>query len=220
MEESKEIFSLQVLQNQPFDDSVDISSLDPNLCSWNQKRYPELKSQNFSAKLKPINSRVSPKSCPKAVKNTHGEKEVYNISANAIYSQSPGPSSSLRGNFKANNSILYTKNVKTPEPFPMKKFSETPKNMKGSKNLNSITLRKFKLKLLHKMKPLDQASLNLSNPKYLEFFSQIKSPYIQHRKSPIISNKLPLSTAQTLEELLRNTKIHEINKKYLKYKLL
>ena len=128
------------------------------------------------------------------------------------------PIGALRRKFKPNKSIMHAKNVNTPEPYLFNKRKESPSILKNSNYLNNLTLKKFKLKTLPKMKPADQNSMNISMPRHIEFFSMIQSPYIQNRKSPILSNKLPLSTAQTLEELLRNTKILKINKKCMKYK--
>ena len=216
MEGTKEIISLQVLQNQSYEDSIDISERDSNLCGWNQKLYKELKSPHNSEKLKPIYSRTIPKSCPRPLKSGQVEKEPYNISISPIFSHSPVPSAGMRGNFKPNKSIMYSKNANTPQPYLFNKRQESPNILRSSKYFNNLTLKKFKLKNLRKMKPIDQSLMNYSMTKYIEIFSMMQSPYIKNGKSPILSNKLPLSTAKTLEELLRNTKFHKINKKYSK----
>ena len=218
MEGSKEIISLQVLKNQSYDDSINTSGLDPNICSWNQKLYPELRSPNYSEKLNPIEPRTSTTSCLKPYKFPYVEKEPYNLSITPIISHSPIPIGGLRRKFKPNKSIMHTKNANTPEPHLFNNRKESPNILKNSNYLNNLTLKKFKLKTLPKMKPADKNLMNISMPRHIEFFSMIQSPYIQNMNSPIFSNKLPLSTAKTLEELLRNTKILKINKKCLKYK--
>lgn len=221
MESVKESTSIQALQNEPYLDSIDQSELDPDVCSWNKKLYPKDKLDNISGKLKPISLRSSPKSCPKPSKSLNMEKEPYFMNINNLITNSPTNCSGKR-----NLSIIRSKNLVekkkliTPEPCLVKNFQDSPKVVKYSNYLNQLAVRKLKLKQMIKTKPQgSKGFMNFGNNKMLEMFLKANSPYGEPRKTPVLQNRLPLSTAQTLEELLQNTKIQKINKKYYNYKL-
>ena len=225
MESVKESTSIQALQNEPYQDSIDHSELDPDVCSWNKKLYPDSKLINLSGKLKPISLRsCSPKSCPKPSKRWNIEKkEPYSVNVYTLLANTPTHGLRIRNFSITGQKILPENNKKklnTPEPCLLKISQDSPKIIKYSNYLNHLAVRKLKLKQMIKPKPQgSKGFMNIENSKMLEMFLKAHSPHGEARKTPGLQKRLPLSTAQTLEELLQNTKIGKLNKKYYKYKL-
>lgn len=219
MESIKESFSIQALRNEPYQDSSENLDLDPDICSWNQKRYPIIKPFNLSTKLKPTIQRSSPKSCQKPTKKSSPDKETFTISINTLFSKTPKLNSQSRNRSISKSNIKKDKNL-TPEPFFLKHSQDSPKIIKYSNYLNNLVVRKLKLKQINRMKQVDNRTMaNICNYRALEMLFKNSSPYADQRKTPVLRNRLPLTTAQTLEELLKNTKVQEINKRFYKYKI-
>lgn len=219
MESIKESFSIQALRNEPYQDSSENLDLDPDICSWNQKRYPTLKPFTLSPKLKPTILRSSPKSCPKPTKKLIPDKESFTLSINTLFSKTPKLNSNSRNKSISKSNTKKLKNF-TPEPLFFKQSQDSTKIIKYSNYLNSLMVRKLKLRQINKLKQAENKTMaSASNYKALEMLFKNSSPYSDQRKTPLLRSRLPLTTAQTLEELLKNTKVQEINKRFYKYKI-
>lgn len=217
--ETIESSSIQALKNEPYQEFFE--NADPNICSWNHKRYPELKPITSSSKSSSMHQRFSPRSCPKGAKLSTSEKEPYNISIYTPVCNTPTLNSFTKVKpfyYKKLVNKGFSTSTASPDPFFNREFQESPKLVKYMNYLNNYTIRKFKAKRISKDKNCSGEMVFGLKNRIFEALNKVKPPSLDSKKTQILQNKLPLSNAQTLEELLSSTKIKKINKKYLKYK--
>lgn len=217
--ETVESSSIQALKNEPYQEFF--ANADPNICSWNHKRYPELKPITSSSKSSSMHQRFSPRSCPKGSKISTSEKEPYNISICTPVCNTPKLYSFTKVKpyyYKKLVNKGFSTSTASPDPFFKRDFQESPKLVNYMNYLNNFTMRKLKSKRIKKEKNNSADVVFGLKNKIFEVLNKVKPPSLDSKKTQILRNKLPLSTAQTLEELLSSTKIKKINKKYLKYK--
>lgn len=216
MDSNTETLCLQLLQNDQFIENSENLDLDPDICSWNQKKYPELKPVRLADKQEKLSHKLSPQSFKKPSKHLSIERDSLTPCINRFTSHTPTGISQLKQNFyvKKLKNHDFCKNSASPEPRLGKNFHEIVKNSNKSNYLNYLngyTIKKIKFKKMKKEKP-HQFSFNFTNNKVLEFLSKIKSPCLDVKRTHTLNNKLPLSNAQNLEELLNLTKMSKIRK--------
>lgn len=218
--DTKELSSVQVLNSGIKQDLFEND--DPNICSWNQKRYPDLKPIARASNYSSLYQRSSQQSCPRPVKTQLSEKDPYYLSICTPACNTPqniSLSTAKQFNSKKFSNRGYNTNACSPDLTFSKDFKDPSRNVKYFSNLNNLTLKKLKSKRTDKGKNVSGEFAFGFNSRVFEILNTVKSPSLEVKKTPFLQNKLPLTTAQTLEELLKFTKIKKINKKYLKYKL-
>jgi hypothetical protein len=218
MNQNIEKLCLQVLKDAPFTENNEPS--DPDICSWNQKKYPELKPLKISEKTDSA-PRRSPNPCIKEAKPLNVESHFQSPSQSPVVSKTPTAISSLKRNFYIKKLAVhkFSKDFSipaSPEPrLHRLDLLERAKPATKSIYLNNSAFKKLKFKKILKEKPY-QYSFNFTNSKIIEYIGKIKSPCLDVKRTHTLVNKLPLSNAQTLEELLDLTKLIKNNRKYLK----
>ena len=215
MDSNIETLCLQLLENDQYCDPENLD-LDPEICSWNKKKYPELKPVRLGDKQEKFSPKLSPQAFTKPCKNFNLDRDSQVPCINRYASNTPTAISQLKQNFYVKKLVNhdFCKNSASPEPRLAKNFHEIGKISNKSNYLNYLNgymIKKIKFKKMKNEKPY-QFSYNFTNSKVLEFLSKIKSPCLDVKRTHTLNNKLPLSNAQNLEELLNLTKMSKIRK--------
>lgn len=198
-------------------------SQDPDICTWNSKRYPVLKKLESRNEILTEHSRTKrSKDTPKSFIST----SPYELAKVNITDMSSGsPKRVLKNFFKKHKPVSLNfsmkKHQKKIENCDSIDFSsvdnrnQTPQNFKYS----SYISRRVKDRSRY-LKPHDQNDIKAKTKlnfkispeiadKYPEILNNSPSPSSQ-KTSPVIHNKLSMYTARTLEELLASTKLPEL----------
>jgi len=219
--DTKELSSVQALKSRL--DHEYFENDDPNICSWNKKRYPDLKpiarASNHSSHYK----RSLHMSCPRAGKTELSKKDPCYLSICSPVCNTPQIRSLVAAKPFSSKKVAYrgcNTNSCSPDLTYIKDFQDPSKTKpKYFEHLNNLALKKLKANRTNKEKSVSGEYGFGFNSRVFEILNGVNSPGLEIKKTPFLQNKLPLTTAQTLEELLKFTKVKKINKKYLKYKL-
>ena len=219
-------------ENKFFKDLNEHSSnflkIDPDVCSWNNKKYPSLKltegylQRGLSEKEEKMQERSIIKIKPQKLKLFAISPEINNININDIISRSSSKEhTKLKTTPKNINLKKYIKIPKKFEQYDIANYerSQSPNYENNSKVLNKSLTRRYKCRSVLKEKPCSKTNfffqLKSEAPeKFAEIFNRIRSQSPDSRRqTPYIQNKLSIYTAKTLEELLANAKLPDISSK-------
>jgi hypothetical protein len=225
MDYNKDSYYLQVLNAESERRSFDNLNPDPEISSWNHKKRSSRPIPDFPAEdpaCKSHFAKEAPKSVSKQTRRVKSPIEFNSTSLNPWFNQSPKPNAP---NYfflpeRKEKSSPKTRNAVNFLGFEALEInnSNNSAGMRFPCQLKYIIAKRLKGKSMEKEKEEGKSmTMNVNriiSEKLGDILSKTRSPSPHLRKfSGAPKNRLQISAAKTLEELLRRSKLPEINEK-------